>query len=319
MITISKSDVNANLAYQAHSGTSWSPEKRRDSAVKGYVDYMQSIIDRFTQYETETNTDNLTSDLERFKAGYIQRLHSYWSARSRVVSSFIAGPSNFPVRQMQKRNATVDRRYEEMKVFCDKVLKRINRDYNSVAIANAPISSDEPDAIQQLQTKIDKAQAWQNFMKAANRIARSKKLGDDAKVAKLIALSVDGCNQQFKEKTARELLVPKYGKVGFASYELTNNNANIRRMKQRIESLRTENEQRETLPGEYEINGFRVVENHDDNRLQIFFGGDPGVEMRKRLKSRGFRWARTWDGKPWQRQLNNNARYAARQVLENDN
>lgn len=56
-----------------------------------------------------------------------------------------------------------------------------------------------------------------------------------------------------------------------------------------------------------------VVENFDENRLQIMFDGKPSAEIRKELKSNGFRWAPSQEA--WQRQLNNGARYAAKRFL----
>ena len=59
--------------------------------------------------------------------------------------------------------------------------------------------------------------------------------------------------------------------------------------------------------------GVTVVENVDDNRLQLFFPGKPTAEKRAALKRCGFRWAPSVGA--WQRQLNNAARYAARELL----
>ena len=45
------------------------------------------------------------------------------------------------------------------------------------------------------------------------------------------------------------------------------------------------------------------------NRLQIFFDEKPSDSQRAMLKSNGFKWAPSQDA--WQRQLNDNAIYAA--------
>ncbi len=46
-----------------------------------------------------------------------------------------------------------------------------------------------------------------------------------------------------------------------------------------------------------------------DNRLQIFFDEKPDKEIREELKGNGFRYAPSAEA--WQRQLNDNAIYAA--------
>ena len=74
----------------------------------------------------------------------------------------------------------------------------------------------------------------------------------------------------------------------FESYQLTNNNAEIRRVKARIEELSKRAEQ--TFSG-WEFDGGHVEMNLEDNRLQVFFDGKPDADTRTELKSSGFRWA----------------------------
>jgi hypothetical protein len=94
------------------------------------------------------------------------------------------------------------------------------------------------------------------------------------------------------------------------SWELSNSSANMRRVKERIEHLRR-SAQREHK--EREVNGVRIVENVEANRLQLFFLGKPEAEIRAKLKSHGFRWS-PMEG-AWQRHLGNNAIWAANYVL----
>jgi hypothetical protein len=56
-----------------------------------------------------------------------------------------------------------------------------------------------------------------------------------------------------------------------------------------------------------------VIECEAINRLQIAFDQQPSAELRAALKGRGFRWAPSLG--VWQRQLTNNARWAAEAVL----
>ena len=59
----------------------------------------------------------------------------------------------------------------------------------------------------------------------------------------------------------------------------------------------------------WEFDGGRVEANTADNRLQIFFDEKPDKEIREELKGNGFRYAPSTEA--WQRQLNDNAIYAA--------
>ncbi len=161
-------------------------------------------------------------------------------------------------------------------------------------VGKGGISSDDPDAIAKLETKIEQAEAAQEKMKAANRLI--KKQDRDG----LAALG-------FTPQNIENLFTPDFaGRIGFPAYSLTNNNANIRRMKQRVAALEKQVEAETT---ETEFSGFRVIENTEENRLQFIFPGKPSSEIRRILKSNGFRWAPSLGA--WQRQLNNSARYSA--------
>lgn len=139
-------------------------------------------------------------------------------------------------------------------------------------IGRGGISSDDPEAVAKLRAELAKLAERQAAMKAMNKAERGK--------------------------------VP--------AYMLTNNNANMARIKKRIEVLEA-NAQRAPAPEVTREDGIRVVENVEENRLQLFFPGKPEEAMRRDLKSAGFRWAP--GAGAWQRQLNNAARYAASRIL----
>lgn len=97
--------------------------------------------------------------------------------------------------------------------------------------------------------------------------------------------------------------------VPYAAFQLSNNNAEINRLKKRIAVL----EQRdETGFVGWKFEGGEAVANQEENRLQLIFDGKPTEEQRSQLKRWGFRWSPT--NRAWQRQLNNNAIYAAGQI-----
>ena len=61
-----------------------------------------------------------------------------------------------------------------------------------------------------------------------------------------------------------------------------------------------------------EIHGGKVEANREDNRLQIYFEEKPDEKTRETLKENGFRWSPKAGA--WQRQLNDNAIYAADRI-----
>lgn len=179
-------------------------------------------------------------------------------------------------------------------------------DGKAETMGRSGISSDAPDALEQLKEKVANLETAQDMMKRANQIIRRKpknEITDEKRAA--LAEVVGQCQ-------VGAVLAPDFGgRIGFADYKLKNNNANIRRIKERIAQLEAA-ESAETV--EYERAGVKVVESVEDNRLQLFFDGKPGADVRQTLKRNGFRWARSLGC--WQRHLNNGARFAAEQVLK---
>ena len=165
---------------------------------------------------------------------------------------------------------------------------------------NTAISSDDPEAIAKLTEKLEDLQTAQTFMKNVN--AYFRKYG-----------TCRGCDG-VSDKLADELDEGvkngySWEKVPFAPYALSNNNQEIHRVQNRLKQL---TEARELGYTGWEFDGGRVEANSDKNRLQIFFDAIPPEEVRKELKGWGFRWARSEGA--WQRQLTDNAIYAASRI-----
>lgn len=165
------------------------------------------------------------------------------------------------------------------------------------AESNQAIFSDDPKATEKLEEKLARLEKRQELMKSANRLV--KKSDREGLL-----------DMGFTEAQIDKLLTPYLGQRGFPSFALTNNNANIRRVKERIEELKAHaNDQ----TSEIEINGVKIVDNTDDNRVQIFFPGKPSEATRSALKSHGFKWAPSVGA--WQRQRGNSAMYFAKQIV----
>jgi hypothetical protein len=178
---------------------------------------------------------------------------------------------------------------------------------------NCAISSDDPLAVLKLQEQIAAAERSQEHMKATNRIIRAGKNEHGAIIRRLVE------DLGYTESQAAALLQPDFaGRIGVPDYRLRNNNANIRRMKQRLEELREQDRRRRDepeAPGRVEVQpGLTVVRNVDENRLQIVFEGKPGAAVREVLKHHGWRWAPSQGA--WQRYLNANSEYALGRTLE---
>jgi len=142
---------------------------------------------------------------------------------------------------------------------------------------NTAISSDDPDAIEKLEAKLAAMERLQAVMREANKALRK---GDDAPLLEL----------GLSEAQIAQLKTPDYcGQTGFPTFQLSNNSANMKRVRERLEALKTragEQSREEPLAG-----GVTLVDNVEANRVQLLFPGKPDEAMRAALKSVGFRWA----------------------------
>ena len=306
LIRCSRADVSEELARRSHQGTSMSPEKRGKDAVTGYTNHVGEVAAEFEKWATDENREAMTAGLEEWRAGYAKRLQDCWSAHSRCISTMITGPSGFPVRRAQKANTSADNRLSELLEWSARRLKRLRGSYDPRRIAKRPIKAGDSDAVERLEAKIKAATELQEIMKAANRVLRRKSLDDAGKVSALVEMGLS-------ETNANKLMLPDFaGRVGFPPYELSNNNANIRRMKGRLETIKAA----QAAPDveDREEKGVIICENREEDRLQLIFPGKPSESVRSLLKSRGFRWSRRFGA--WQRQLTNNARYAVKVIID---
>ena len=150
------------------------------------------------------------------------------------------------------------------------------------------ISSDDPEAIDKLKAKLAELEAKQVLYKAVNA-AHARFLKNPA------SLDNETFSDEVKERIRTYTTGDKNNRPAMAwekhpiqSYSITNNNANMKRIKERIahlESIKAVPEIDET------INGVRVFIDKYENRVKVIFPGIPSEAIRSKLKHNGFRWS----------------------------
>lgn len=278
-------DMNSFRDYKAGSATA---EYRR------MVDAATELAERQKQRVDPMYHEKIDRLLEIYCRKLAENMNASYSIEARCPSILISGGGNFPVRKKERQNAARDRNLEEWN-YIQGLLDKIR------SVGTGGISSDDPQAVEKLEAKLAALEKHQELMKAANVAIRMKDPTEgDAKLAEL----------GYTPEDIAKLREPDFcGRIGYPAYLLQNNNANIRRIRGRIEELkkRTEN-----TPEGWEFDGGRVVVNTAENRLQIIFDGKPDADIRTELKGEGFRWAPSQGA--WQRQLTDNAMRAARRL-----
>lgn len=278
-----ENDIPRDLAVRAFNGTSWTPEKRGEQTISEYASILRGDYDALLKYaENDAEVALLAAEFARYRSGFAERYKSWLSTRSRCISSAITGPSNFPVRRAEKYNNWESGKWADLMEFRKRALDAIKKKLRPEL---RPIMSGDDNAVDRLKKKLEGAEKLQALMKAVNAaIRKNLKNGYEAQLAAVMAAGLD-------EAKARKILEPDYmGALGFAGWALTNNNADIRRMKDRLAKLERD---KATPAAVVEGAAARVEDCPAENRVKLFFPGKPDEEVRAKLKSNGFRWAPT--------------------------
>lgn len=289
-------EINEQSARSAHEMMSFRDYKEGSltAEYKGYVDEAYELADKIAESRPE-EADRVYGIAER----YSKKMAANLNDRSRIgcmcPSVMICGPANFPVRKKEKQNAASDRNYQEFQEI-QKMLNRIR----SIGTGNGIIKSGDVDVVERLEKKLNGLKELQERMKAVNAYYRNNK-------------TLDGCpvltQEQIDSLKAEMQRDWRYEDKPFATYQLSNNNAEIHRVEGRLKKLRAAKTEGNT---ESENEYFRTVENVEIMRLQLFFEEKPESDVRDILKKNGFRWSPK--NNCWQRQLTDNARYSLEKV-----
>jgi len=211
--------------------------------------------------------------------GRADRLRGEASAqlqRADQISERFAGGQPILVGHHSERGARRDHARMDTAVRKGVALSREAAAVASVTPSTAVLATD-PDGPEIMQARIEKALTLQARMKSANVAARK---------ADRVALAAQG----FDPPQIEELLTPQWGNgrgpIGFPSYALSNNSANIRRMRERLVELR----RAQTMtPAERTVGDVRVVEDPEAMRIRLHFPGKPTPAVIEALKQNGFR------------------------------
>lgn len=166
--------------------------------------------------------------------------------------------------------------------------------------ANTAIFSDDPDATEKLADKITRLEKKQELMREANKAIRA---GNDGRLREM----------GFSDVKIEGLKKGDFcGRIGYPDYTLANNNAEIRRCKERLKLIETRQGQESS---ETALDcGVTIRDNVEANRVQILFPGKPSEAIRAKLKSNGFRWCRTAGA--WQRHRGSWALLMAKEIVK---
>jgi len=282
-------EIDYNIAYQAYSGTSFDPEIRAKSEQEDYANHINENYQKLKKLaKTDKQKELLDKEFVRYKEGYKKRFLDYLHSHSGLISTMISGPSNFPTSRMEKQNRIVDNKYKILSEYDEKAINSIKRKLGKQGI------EDRGGELAVIEQRLSEQKKTHEMMKQANTILRKKNLSASEIQEKLSKIG-------FSEKAISSILKPNYMEYkGIMPFELSNSNAKIKRLQEKLNNLKSKN----NLQGEnptvlFENNEVKIINNHEQERVQILFGGKPDSETIAKLKKNGYRWSPK--NKAWQR------------------
>lgn len=233
---------------------------------------------------------------------YAERLAGWMNKESQIgtmcPSVLIAGGDGISAKKKERQNRYMAAHMKKRGEI-DRLLDRMR------SIGTGGIKAGDAQALVRLEAKLEDLEEAQRMMKEVNAYFRKHK-------------TLEGCMtltpEQIEKLKASMAGDWRAHPVPYEPWALSNNNAEIHRVRRRIEELseiKTAGTKEEDAQG---IDGLRVMENAELMRIQFIFDGRPDEATRAILKEQGFRWAPSQGA--WQRQLNANGKYAAKRALE---
>ena len=291
--------INEDVARTAHTINSFR-EYAKDNATHIYRAYCDSVYDVVEKIEAQKPA--LAERALYMAERYCRKLADYYNAYYRNEAScpslMICGAGNFPTRKKQKQNSRRDSLMNEWN-YLQSYAKKIE----NLLTNNQAILSSDADAMERLQDKIEDLEKTKELMKDLNKHFRNGGTIEeyDGEITEKLKSHIDFMIRQGWQP----------------QFDTTNTNAEIKRLKGRLEQLQRVKEEGTTEATTADDDGnelFTVVKNTEIMRLQLIFDGKPEDAVRDILKKNGFKWSPK--NGAWQRQLTDNALFSLKRVTE---
>lgn len=287
------------LAAKAWSWSSMSPEKRGDSFMHEHEAQLKRYLQDFKDIAKKNGTESeVKGEFNRFAEKYRSFVRDYLYRQSNIASSMVAGPANFPVRQMEKRNNAQQNAQNKWDAWEKKAVKSIEKTLRNETSPHG----DPRDELNVQKQKLESLKKTQEQYKKINAAYRKFKRDPSS-------LDKSDLSEATKEMIRTWKPQYSYEKAPILPWQMQNNNATIKRVESRVRELEAKSQIAESgIMPEVPFDGGVAVLNASENRIQLLFDEKPDFETRSKIKKAGFKWAPS--KKAWQRMITDNALYA---------
>lgn len=282
-----------NLAVRAFEGTSYSPEERAALYIRDYERALQDDLKALPE-------DDKPDYIAKFRA----RVSDLFERHSRILSPMITGPARFPSARNAKANNAYDNAVGEFEEWRKKYAKR----------AAQRVEDAKP---QEQKESEEWARVKSDITNTAATIEAIDK-GTYCGIRSLFVSGLYGRLSTLANAGKSELITKALNYIREINQSLpkpifTDRHKVWQLVEVAAASIRAEAERKEAPTAELTFTGGRILKNYAEDRLQILFDGKPDSVTIRNLKKNGFRWSPRYMA--WQRQLTDNAYYAAARVL----
>ena len=291
--------INEETARVAKEMNSFRPYKEGEATeeYRHYCDKAYDILDNIAQKRPQY-LERAEAITDRYCKKLAEYYNDYYRNEAYCPSVMISGAGNFPVRKKEKQNARRDTLRSTWKYLQGYLVRLKN-----LLTYERPIMCGDENAMEALQDKIDSLEKQKELAKDLNKFFRK-------------GGKIEDYGGEITDTLRKEIgFLIRQGYDPCIS--TTNMNTEIRRLKERLESLQRIKEEGITETTTADADGnelFKVVKNTEIMRLQLIFDGKPSDEVREVLKKNGFKWSPK--NGAWQRQLTDNALYSLKRVTE---
>lgn len=282
-------------AIRAHNNTSFDPEKRGTTLIKEHSAELEDDLQKLPQ-----------ENREDYKQKYIAKMLNWLSAKSRCASTMITGGANFNVSRNNKANQSEHNRSVEFSEFRINYFKRIEKVKERAKTPDEKrkdfFDHYEKEIRSVVQTIVEIDTGINNYSSRALFVANL--------FGKIQTIIRKG-DLQLSEMTLD--LLQDIHSSDYIVKPIFTQRHKVWKLLEATEAQREAAADRQTQENiEHKFDGGIIVLNFQEGRLQISHDSVPSYDVRKELKSNGFKWSPF--NKAWQRVLNANAVHAARRV-----
>lgn len=273
----------AKRAQEANSFREYKPNTITND-YRALVDDARKVAEEQKKKVDPMYHERIDSILNRYERE-LANWYNKWSRNQASYPSWmITGRSNYDWKKNKRKS--------ERTIALSGELEKIQDLLSDVkSVGTGGISSDDSNAVLKIENKIARLKDLQEKMKEANKYWRKNQTWE----------GYDGPLQISDYDRRRNMPF---------TFELSNNNAEIRRNEKRLQQLKAT--QGANFGDDVPFDGGVVHFNKEANRIQLKFDDKPDAETISKLKSNGFKWSPR--EKAWQRMLNGNGIYAAKSL-----